>query len=120
VEDLDELGATLIAISPVLVEHSRTLIEQKKLLFEILRDPGNEVAQAYGLRWTFPDDLRALYQQFGIDLVAANGDESWTLAVPAGYIVDQEGMVRYAAVDPDYTRRPEPEETLTALRRMLQ
>ena len=112
------MGATLVAISPQQVEHSRTLIEQKKLFFEILRDPGNEVAQAYGLRYVFPDDLKALHLQFDIDLAEANGDDSWTLAVPAVYIVNPAGVVQYARVDPDYTRRPEPLETLAALQRM--
>ena len=81
-------------------------------------DTGNETAHAYGLRWAFPDDLKAIYQQFGINLAEANGDDSWTLAVPARFIVDPAGVVKYARVDPDYTRRPEPQETLEALRRL--
>ena len=93
-------------------------MEQRKLDFEILRDPGNEVAQAYGLRWTFPDDLKSLYIKFGIDLAEANGEASWTLAVPARFVIDAEGVVRYARVDPDYTQRPEPAETLGALRNL--
>jgi len=117
-DEFNELGATLIAISPELAEHSRALIEQKKLKFEILRDPGNEVAHAYGLRWVFPDDLKELYKQFDIDLAEANGDDSWTLAVPARFLVDPAGVVQYARVDPDYTRRPEPQETLEELKRL--
>jgi peroxiredoxin len=117
VEELDGLATTLIAISPQLAEHSRAMIEQKKLNFEILRDPGNEIAHAYGLRWALPDDLKQLYRQFGIDLAEVNGDDSWTLPVPARFIIDRSGMVRYARVDPDYTRRPEPDETLMELKR---
>jgi peroxiredoxin len=110
------LSTTLIAISPQLVEHNRALIEQKKLNFEILSDPGNDVARAYGLRWALPDDLKQLYKQFGIDLAESNGDTSWTLPMPARFIVDPAGMVQYARVDADYTRRPEPQETLLELR----
>jgi peroxiredoxin len=91
------------------------LIEKLKLGFGILHDPGNKVAAAFGLRWSLPDDLRALYLQFGLDLPAGNGDDSWTLALPASFIIDQQGSVRYARTDPDYTRRPEPDETLEAL-----
>jgi peroxiredoxin len=116
VDELAKLDATLVAISPELAAHSRALIEQRKLNFEILRDPGNDVAQVYGLRWVFPEDLKGLYKQFGIDLAEANGEDSWTLAVPACFIVDSAGVVQYRRVDPDYTRRPEPEETLEALR----
>lgn len=101
------------------MENSRALIEEKRLKFEILRDTGNEVAQAYGLRFEFPDDLRALYKKFDIDLAKANGDESWTLAMPARFIIDTSGVVRYARIDPDYTVRPEPIETLEELKRLV-
>jgi len=39
--------------------------------------------------------------------------------MPARYIIDRDGRVRYARTDPDYTRRPEPEETLEALRALV-
>lgn len=73
------------------------------------------MGDAYGLRWALPADLKEIYGQFGIDLAEFNGEESWTLPLPARFIVDPEGIVRYARVGPDYTRRPEPEETLEAL-----
>jgi peroxiredoxin len=41
---------------------------------------------------------------------------SWTLPIPARYVIDQDGSIVYAEVNPDYTRRPEPEELLPALR----
>ena len=97
-------------------EHSRALIEQKKLSFEILHDPGNKVAHAYGLRWVVPNDLKGLYKKLGIDLAEANGDTSWTLPLPGCFILDPAGVVQYARVDSDYTRRPEPQETLEGVR----
>lgn len=101
-----------------MVDKNRGFVEKHKLKFEVLRDAGNEVAASYGLRWTFPDDLRELYLKFGLDLPAGNGDDSWTLPLPARYIIDRQGVVRYARTDPDYTRRPEPEETLEALEKL--
>ena len=105
-------------MSPILAEHSRTLIERRKLKFDILRDPGNDIAHTYGLRWTLPGDLKEIYLQFEIDLAASNGDDSWTLPIPGRFIIDQAGTVRYARIDPDYTRRPEPSETLDALKHL--
>lgn len=117
---MDDLGkATLFAVSPERPEHSRKLIEQRKLNFEILHDPENEVGRSFGLRWKFPDDLKAVYLKFGIDLAQANGEDGWTLAIPARYIISTEGIIRYARVDPDYTRRPEPSETLDALKSIV-
>jgi peroxiredoxin len=118
VEEFTNLDTTLITLSPELIENNRSLIEKKKLKFEMLRDLENEVAQAYGLRWNLPSDLKKLYLSFGIDLAAANGESSWTLAVPATFIIDKTGVVRYVNADPDYTRRPEPQDTLEALKRI--
>jgi peroxiredoxin len=36
--------------------------------------------------------------------------------MPARFIIDRHGIIRYAESDPDYTTRPEPEHTLAALR----
>jgi peroxiredoxin len=73
------------------------------------------VASRFNRLNRLPDDLKALYLQFGIDLEASNGEASWTLPVPGTYVVDTGGTIRYASAHADYTRRPEPEETLAAL-----
>lgn len=92
------------------------MIERRRYSFPFLHDAGNEVAAAYGLRFRLPDELEALYRKFGIDLPTSNGDTSWTLPMPARFVIDREGIVQWSAVHPDYTRRPEPDETIEALR----
>ena len=114
--DLAALGASLVAISPQLPEHNRELIRTRHLTFEILTDRGNEVANRFGLRFALPDDLHKLYLTFPLDLEKFNGDASWTLPIPARFVIDQQGVIRHAESDPDYTTRPEPEDTLAALR----
>lgn len=52
---------------------------------------------------------------FETDLEAYNGDDAWTLPMPARYVVDRGGIVRWASVSPDYTVRPDPAETVDAL-----
>lgn len=108
-------GATFIAVSPQLQTYNRELREKKNLTFEILSDPGNQVAQRYGLKFQLPEDLREVYLKFGINLPKHNGDDSWTLPLPTSLIIDQKGIIRYTAINADYTVRPEPEETIAAL-----
>jgi peroxiredoxin len=105
-----------VAISPQLPHHNRELIRSRSLGFEILSDAGNAVAARFGLRFALPDYLKALYATFPLDIAAYNGDASWTLPMPARFIIDRRGIIRYAQSDPDYTTRPEPEDTLAALR----
>lgn len=37
--------------------------------------------------------------------------------MPGGFVIGQDGAILYAEVSPDYTRRPEPQDMLPALRR---
>ncbi len=82
----------------------------------MLSDPGNRVASRFGLTFALPEDLREVYGTFGVDLKKYNGDDSWTLPMPARFVIDSTETVRAADVNPDYTVRPEPEETLRVLR----
>ena len=72
------------------------------------------MASAFRLTFELPDDLKNVYRSFKIDLPAYNGDDSWTLPMPARYVIDAGGQIRTADVNMDYTRRPEPENTVTA------
>ena len=118
-EEFKALGANFIAISPQLQSFNREFTEEKKLTFEILSDPGNEVAQRYGLTFKLPEDLKEIYVKFNINLEKYNGDDSWTLPLPARLIIDQEGIIRYAEINADYTVRPDPEETIAALKKIM-
>jgi peroxiredoxin len=110
------LDAQLIAISPQNAVNSRKSMRDNRLDFPILSDPGNETAAAFGLRFTLPDYLVALYKSLKNELPAFNGDASWTLPMPGRFVIGQDGVIRYAEVNPDYTHRPEPADMLPALR----
>lgn len=112
------LGASLVAISPQTAANSRKSQRQNKLDFPILSDTGNELAAAFGLRFALPEYLVDLYMNLKNDLPAFNGDPSWTLPMPARYVIGQDGIVAYAEVNPDYTLRPEPETMLPVLERL--
>ena len=111
-------GASLLAITPQSPAHSRKLVADHRLGYPVASDPGNEVAARYGLRFRLPDDLIDLYQRLGVRLPAFNLDESWTLPMPARYVIDRGGKIRYAVVSPDYTVRPDPNEVLPTLERL--
>lgn len=96
----------------------RETAEPKPLSFELLRDLGNHVAEAYGLVFTLPDDLRAIYLKLGIDLAQGNGDGTWRLPIPARFVIDGRGLIRAVDADPDYTRRSEPARTVEILARL--
>ncbi len=114
-----QLGANLVAISPSTRENAAAIADKTNVGFDILCDPGNRYAEQLGLAFALPDRLREVYDGFGINLPKFNGDSSWTLPVPARFVVDRDGVVRYSEADADYTVRPEPEETVAALQAVV-
>jgi len=110
------LGATLIALSPQRENFLRQLKKQHGLKFGLLRDAGNATATEFGLLYEVPTYLKDLYLAAGIDLARYNGEDSWTLPMPARYVIGRDSIIRARDVNVDYTVRPEPEQTLAELR----
>ena len=113
--EIEGHGARLIGIAPETPETTQDTIENHGLRFEVLCDQGNQLADRFGLLMVVDEAMRPLYQKWGIDLPAANGDDSFALPVPATYVIDAEGIVRGAYVDKNYTQRMEPSEIIKIL-----
>lgn len=115
---IEERGASLVAISPQTPANSRKSQRDNKLGFPILSDAGTAVAAEFGLRFALPVDLIEVYRQFGNDLPKINDDPAWVLPMPARYVIGTDGVIAYAEVNPDYTRRPDPSDLLPVLDRL--
>lgn len=114
-EEIRELGARLVAISPNLLEKSALLNTDNPFSFDILSDEGNDAARRFGLVFTLAEELRPLYSSFGIDLKDYDGNDSYELPIPATYVVGQDNIIAASFVDADYTKRMEPADIVTAL-----
>jgi peroxiredoxin len=118
--DVRALGAEIVVLSPELPRFSADLAAKHKLTFPILNDHGLTIAKAFGLAFTLPDDLKVVYlNAFKNDLAERNGEPSWQLPMPARLVIDRRGIIRSVEADPDYTVRPEPEETLAFLKTLV-
>ena len=117
-QQFQQAGAELVAISPMTAEYTDKIISKHSLAFPVLIDSGNNVADKFGLLYQLPQDLQKVYSELGIDLPRFNADESWTLPIPARYVVDSNGAIINCAVSADYSDRPDPEETLAILRQL--
>ena len=115
VPQIEQAGASLVAISPQTVQQSFFMVDQHKLRFPLLSDAGNQTARQFGLVYPVPDDQQAIFRRAFVNLPFANGDSSWELPIPATFIVDRDGTILYASAEEDYTLRPEPTEILRLL-----
>jgi peroxiredoxin len=118
--DIRARGATLVAISQQTPPNSRKAQRDNGLSFPILSDKGGEVGAAFGLRWVVPEDMREVHKKLGGPLPVFNGEDSWTLPMPARYVIGQDGVIVYGEVNPDYTQRPEPGDLFLILDRLKQ
>jgi peroxiredoxin len=113
--EIRSAGANLIAISPETPDNSLTTTEKNHLDFEVLSDRGSKVARAYGVSYKIP---KVIADQFKgrLDLAKYNGDDAGELPLGVTYVIDREGIIRYAFVDADYRKRAEPSDVIAALR----
>ena len=114
--EVQALGARIVVLTPELERYTRALRKKLNLPFDILTDIHLKTAEQFGLVFTFPDYLRALYQSFGSTLDRFHDESVYRLPIPARYIVDSNNLIRAADVNADYTIRPEPSETLRLLK----
>jgi peroxiredoxin len=114
---MQELGATLVAISPEKPDHGIVMTEKNKLTFPVLSDFDNKVARQFGIVFQVGKELSEFARNaFKNDISLRNGQDSRELPVPATYVVDTTGAIRFARVEVDYMMdRAEPEEIVAAL-----
>lgn len=109
-------GATLVAISPELPDHSLDTREKHALAFPVLSDVGLTVADAYGISYTLDGATSTRYNgSFGLN--AWNGDTSNRLPLPVTFVVNRQGVIVYRFIDTDIRKRAPHAEILNALLR---
>lgn len=110
--ELLRMGYQVLAISPDRPEELARTLDKQELTYELLSDSDVKLARAFGLVFHVDDPTVEKYRGFGIDLEQASGRDHHMLPVPAVYIVDQTGVIRFAHWDADYKQRLAPEVLL--------
>ncbi len=118
IDQIESLGATLIAISPELPESSAVTIKKGDLKFSVLSDINNKYATKLGIVYSVNQDLKNLYGEFGIDLQKNQGNDSWKLPLTATYVVDKDKIIKYSFIDVDYKKRADIEDLIKAIKEL--
>ena len=116
--EIKNFGGQLVAISPQLPDQSLEMVRERGLDFIVLSDVDNVVAKEFGIVYTFPAGLREAYDEVGLDIAGANGNDKYELPFPATYVADTNGNVILDFVEEDHTMRLEPDEIIHALEKM--
>jgi peroxiredoxin len=115
--DMRAMNAQLVAVSPQTPDNSLSTVEKNNLEFAVLSDQGNQTAGRYGLAYTMPPELVERYKG-KLDLSKFNGDDTNRLPLTATYVIDKQGVIRYAFVNEDYTTRAKVADIVAALKQL--
>lgn len=105
---LQEKGYQIIAISPDTIPSNQDAVDKHELPFTVVSDSDFAAIEAFGLAFQLDTTTLALYKGYGISLVEHPQTGAFILPVPAVFIVDDTGTVRYRYYDADYKIRLDP------------
>ena len=120
-------GANLIAIAPqrkpltspsakMQGTNSNDDGDDSLLQYPILYDKGNKVAKQFKISYIMDDETSTLFEEIsGLDFTEINDDDSYTLPLPATFVVNTNGEVVYSFVDCDPSKRAEPQDVINAI-----
>ena len=112
---IEYLKAQLMAITPESPEHIRRTVRKNGLDFPVLHDASSEVAHQFGISFNVSNYLKDFYRSLGLNLSQRNADVLVRLPLPALYLIDQRGTIRYAYANEDYRQRVDISEALNTL-----
>lgn len=108
-------GGQLVAISVENADHSLYISQKDELEYTVLSDPGLTVARRFGIVYELPKETSEFYQSKGFDLAKYNGLEKAELPLSATYVINREGEIVFAFLEPDYTKRAAPDAIIKTL-----
>lgn len=104
-DELVDLGYQILAISADRPEALAATSSDKGISYTLLSDKMMEASKAFGLAYKVDPATVTRYREVGIDLNQNSGDGNYLLPVPAAFIVDKQGTIKFSYVNPDYKQR---------------
>ncbi|UKT66033.1 peroxiredoxin-like family protein [Pedobacter mucosus] len=112
---LTSKDAYVIGITPETNENIAKTIKRTNAGFSIIQDKDDDIMKAYGVNFMMDDATFSKYKGYRIDLEANNGNTRHTLPVPATYIINRSGKIKFVHFDPNYQKRASINVLLKAL-----
>ncbi len=116
IEELRAAGVTFVAISPETPEHASKTRAEHAPSVVVLSDVDGAAGKSFRVAFEMGEDLQKTYKGYGVDLTQRNANGRWELPAPATFVIDGEGVVRWAFADWDYKKRANPDEVIAAAR----
>lgn len=118
--EFDKLGFQLIAVSPDRPEQLQKTVAKHQLVFRLLSDSDMNTSRKLGIAFRLDDATFKKYKNdYKVDIEAASGQTHHQLPAPSAFVVDRNGLIHLAYVNPDYKLRIDPDVLLSASKALL-
>lgn len=114
--EIEALGSSLVAVTPETGGRALAAKRGHSNRYDVLSDVDCGLGLGCGVVFPTPNDYRKLLLGFGHDIGMRTGNEAWFLPVPATFVLDRQGIVRWRYANVDPTQRAEPADIIAALR----
>ncbi len=118
IDELNAAGGTFVAISPETREHAIETGEKVDGDWLVLVDTNGEAMRAFNTGFALDPATEDRYRGFGINLDDWNTSGEWELPAPATYVIDRDGVIRWAFADWDYKKRADPDLVIAEVRKL--
>lgn len=115
-KDIKNAGGQLVAITPEMEKFNEELRTEANADFPVLSDMDNGYALMLNLAFSVGDEKQQFMRAAGWDIAPFQGNNNWTLPIPATFVVGRNGLVAARFVDPDYRRRMDIDALLNAVK----
>jgi peroxiredoxin len=109
---LVSLGYDLVFLSADRPEILYSSLKEPDIHYTLLSDASMSAARAYHVAYRLDAASMKKYGEYGVDLEAASGEKHHELPVPAAFVIDRAGVIRFEYANPDYTVRISPDVLL--------
>ena len=124
--ELRARNTLFVAISPQTRRQNDFAVQQHRLPFPLLSDPGCTLAGQFGIAHTVPEPARRYFRSILVNIPFANSgltyetapDSAWRLPLPGLFLIQPDagtGVLGFAQAFADPRVRPEPAELLSLL-----
>lgn len=118
-EKLIAEGAKLVVITPEIQRYAKQLKAEARARFPVLTDLDCGYALQLELAIKINDEKRNAMIQAGCDISQFQGNNNWILPIPATFVIGVDGIVKARFVDPDYRKRMEISDLLSAVDKLV-
>jgi peroxiredoxin len=112
----NERDINVIAISPESAEHQQETTQKLNVGFDVYVDKTTEAMRSFKLAFQVDDDyLDMLQKRLDVDLGNWNASGETILPAPGTFLIDEQGIIKWAHADWNYKKRASPDDILSIL-----